>query len=380
MWLELVLRWIWLVLNFTIRKELWNYYLIYAIVLLIAYLTNPNEALFRHFLNDLTFHRHLRKLHSPVENTPHVLTFNNRIKVTLRTPPYVIRSYLFFSTAVMSNAVSNSFQPQRLSDRHASSTQSLAATGRKKKPSSTASTHEFLKNASSKTSPNLALPLVDPLAKEKTKSLMMNTDVQSFNMTSREGFYLGAFGRWWKLDDGLYDDANEDIERVPYNVEVVKGVNEDGEKEVKFRVHIEDEDELEEEAASDSSDSPAAFQHSNTSNTNLSASTGSNGLAPPTTYHRSSARSSTTSYASPSSALANVVRVPSVLQRSSGRVRRVLRPLLPLRQPDISTRTHWTVNIRIEAWKTTLTLQRRSLPLLWKARDREETRIQIRIL
>ena len=86
-----------------------------------AYATNPTAATFRTHLTSLSFHTHLRRLsssslppskpHHPTETTSpppnlkqtagHVLSFSNRISLSVKTPPYCLRSYFFFSTVVM---------------------------------------------------------------------------------------------------------------------------------------------------------------------------------------------------------------------------------------------------------------------------------------
>lgn len=101
-----------------------------------AYLTNPSAASFRTHLTSLSFHTHLRRLSSSEEPrptnlddptnsnsgnatnkkkkptlkqppptseaAPHVLSFSNRISLSVRTPPFTLQSYYFFSTVIMS--------------------------------------------------------------------------------------------------------------------------------------------------------------------------------------------------------------------------------------------------------------------------------------
>ena len=88
-----------------------------------AYSTNPGDASFRSFLTELSLHQHIRKLRqnsptaptawtedelegvtrSEVENasSPHMLTFANRISVSLRTPRYDRRDFGLFSTVIV---------------------------------------------------------------------------------------------------------------------------------------------------------------------------------------------------------------------------------------------------------------------------------------
>lgn len=122
--------------------------LIIILIFTIAYSTRPSDASFRSYLTDLSLHQHLRHIHdqsrrsaspssppeaaSPAEGEqaasgdgattdasatdittgedwdpdqtyPHVLTFANRISVSLRTPPYVRHDYALFSIVMVAH-------------------------------------------------------------------------------------------------------------------------------------------------------------------------------------------------------------------------------------------------------------------------------------
>jgi hypothetical protein len=122
--------------------------LIIALIFTIAYSTRPSDASFRSYLTDLSLHQHLRHIHDqsrrsasprtpsdpslpteekgkdsaegvahdtsatatangedwdPDQTYPHVLTFANRILVSLRTPPYVRHDYALFSIVMVSH-------------------------------------------------------------------------------------------------------------------------------------------------------------------------------------------------------------------------------------------------------------------------------------
>ncbi|CEH14129.1 hypothetical protein CBOM_02005 [Ceraceosorus bombacis] len=117
-----------LLLAVDIRTLLWTAAGLLSI-LTIAYWTNPSDASFRTFLADLSLHQHLRQLHedappvAPVlalssekqddigsdaldelsiraaeqQTSPHVITFANRISISLRTPPYRRRDLGLFT-------------------------------------------------------------------------------------------------------------------------------------------------------------------------------------------------------------------------------------------------------------------------------------------
>lgn len=108
---------------------------IYLFLISIAYLTNPTSASFRTHLTSLSFHTHLRRLSTPTTAPPndshtphiatgserrpkstatirspgHVLSFSNRISLSVLTPPYTLRSYGFFSTVLMSTSAKKSY-------------------------------------------------------------------------------------------------------------------------------------------------------------------------------------------------------------------------------------------------------------------------------
>lgn len=85
----------------------------------LAYLTNPTSATFRTHLTSLSFHTHLRRLSSGSEIPPtptsvgtttrsrprsppsHVLSFSNRISLSVTTPPFTFDSFIFFSIVHM---------------------------------------------------------------------------------------------------------------------------------------------------------------------------------------------------------------------------------------------------------------------------------------
>lgn len=112
------------------------------LILSLAYLTNPSDSSFRSYLTDSSLHQHLRHIKeqqqllsdSPTgtksqsccgaqsatrlqgeDNSlssiwisepapPHVLTFSNRISISLRTPPYTRRDYGLLSLVTVSHA------------------------------------------------------------------------------------------------------------------------------------------------------------------------------------------------------------------------------------------------------------------------------------
>lgn len=111
-------------------KDLVTGLLILVIVLVVAYWTKPSDASFRNYLTDLSLHQHLRHIQDqqkggsaaaktsvarqpasaaseqalPSDRTsPHVLTFANRISISLRTPPYVRHDYALFSIVMVSH-------------------------------------------------------------------------------------------------------------------------------------------------------------------------------------------------------------------------------------------------------------------------------------
>ncbi|ORY89073.1 hypothetical protein BCR35DRAFT_300872 [Leucosporidium creatinivorum] len=104
------------------QRDWWAWWTVWLGVCLLAWLGNPTPASFRTHLTSLSFYTHLRRLSSPSrspnststtnkptpnakpsDNAPsHVLSFSNRISLSVRTPPYTLRSYFFFSIVIMS--------------------------------------------------------------------------------------------------------------------------------------------------------------------------------------------------------------------------------------------------------------------------------------
>jgi len=124
-----------------------------------AYMSNPIDASFRTFLTDLSFHTHLRRMRSSTSslNGPasdsHVLTFSNRISIQLKTPAYVFRSFGLFSTVHIS-----------------SSSQGYAGRG------------------------------------ASGKAVADQEEGGASKFGSKSAFFIGAFGHWWALEEGLSDD------------------------------------------------------------------------------------------------------------------------------------------------------------------------------
>lgn len=100
-------------------KDVFPGILILLCVLVFAHATKPTDASFRNYLTDLSLHQHLRHIKDqqkgvaaskPPEQplpsdqaSPHVLTFANRISISLRTPPYVRHDYALFSIVMVSH-------------------------------------------------------------------------------------------------------------------------------------------------------------------------------------------------------------------------------------------------------------------------------------
>ncbi|CAE6430618.1 unnamed protein product [Rhizoctonia solani] len=139
---------------------------IVAVVLILAYVTNPSAASFRTFLTELTFRRHLSKLHDASEANPPVLTWS-RHSLAIDAPPH-----LQFAT--------------------------------KASVSVRSSAHIF------RSFGVLTIAAVTPVADHRNRPTA-NPDAQVTAFASDHGrWFLGAFGKWWlggalllgKGDDG----------------------------------------------------------------------------------------------------------------------------------------------------------------------------------
>ncbi|CAE6357289.1 unnamed protein product [Rhizoctonia solani] len=137
-----------------------------AVVLILAYVTNPSAASFRTFLTELAFRRHLSKLHDPSEPDPPALTWA-RHSLAIDAPPH-----LQFAT--------------------------------KASVSVRSSAHIF------RSFGVLTIAAVTPVADHRNKP-SAGPDPQATAFASDHGrWFLGAFGKWWlggalllgKGDDG----------------------------------------------------------------------------------------------------------------------------------------------------------------------------------
>ncbi|PWN22136.1 hypothetical protein BCV69DRAFT_133951 [Microstroma glucosiphilum] len=183
--------------------------LIITLIFTIAYSTKPSDASFQSYLTDLSLHQHLRHIRDqsrrsasptnqpnpalpaegkgkgssegaandvsaidtatgedwdPDQTYPHVLTFANRISVSLRTPPYIRHDYALFSIVMVAHpaiACPNLFP----------------ARGNLKKVNA---------------------------AKACTKCAAPDASIHH----SRTSWYVGAFGTWWTGAKDIRDKAS----------------------------------------------------------------------------------------------------------------------------------------------------------------------------
>lgn len=98
--------------------------LVVSIIFTIAFTTKPSDESFRSYLTDLSIHDHLRRIQDHKDDVPdaaaeiddtssHVLTFANRISLSLRTPPYVRHDYALFSIVMVPHPATASPTPRR---------------------------------------------------------------------------------------------------------------------------------------------------------------------------------------------------------------------------------------------------------------------------
>ncbi|KDN45189.1 hypothetical protein RSAG8_05104, partial [Rhizoctonia solani AG-8 WAC10335] len=137
-----------------------------AVVLILAYVTNPSAASFRTFLTELAFRRHLSKLHDASEADPPALTWA-RHSLHIDAPPH-----LQFATRASVSIRS--------------------------------SAHIF------RSFGVLTIAAVTPVADHRNKRIG-NGDAQTSFASDHGRWFLGAFGKWWlggALLLGKGDDAH----------------------------------------------------------------------------------------------------------------------------------------------------------------------------
>ncbi|CUA66840.1 Chromatin modification-related protein eaf-1 [Rhizoctonia solani] len=123
-----------------------------AVVLILAYVTNPSAASFRTFLTELAFRRHLSKLHDASEADPPALTWA-RHSLHIDAPPH-----LQFATRASVSVRS--------------------------------SAHIF------RSFGVLTIAAVTPVADHRNKHIP-NGDAQASFASDHGRWFLGAFGKWW---------------------------------------------------------------------------------------------------------------------------------------------------------------------------------------
>lgn len=121
---------------------------------------------------------HLRKLRSSTTSASgpasdsHVLTFSNRISISLRTPAYVFRSFGLFSTVTISPAV-----------------------------------HGYAGRGAAKA-----------VADQEEGG------VSTFG--TRSALFIGAFGHWWAWEESLVDDSAAVKDRLASSVMAMESLDE----------------------------------------------------------------------------------------------------------------------------------------------------------
>ncbi|KAI5475124.1 hypothetical protein MNV49_001898 [Pseudohyphozyma bogoriensis] len=181
------------------QREWWAWWIFWWGLGILAYLTNPPSTSFRTHLTSLSFHTHLRRLSSSsstaspngttsstahttgsskTSQPPHVLSFSNRISLSIRTPNYKIVSYGFFSVALMGSHAVDSGNSSTSSSSHGSAS-----------PASASASSTSTKNASTTSSSSSAL------------SSAKSTDSSTSSGSAEDGtIWIGVFGKWycWK--------------------------------------------------------------------------------------------------------------------------------------------------------------------------------------